>query len=168
MSPIRTLNPYPLDDIAVQFRSFIERATTSAAFYVGSVMLRALSQEASARALYTDAWKEYDHEQDGMSISYTLCAALGELAEASQGWAQVARHLEKQLQQESDDYLLHLRELSIHNFQRVSFLQFGVQNELQDVAKMHKVLLAISVLEVEDQEGVQDIPAESLERSERS
>lgn len=165
MTMLRTLPPYPLDGVSRQWQPFIEQATTSATFFIGSVLLRTLAQEASARVLYTDAWKEYDREQDGMTACYSLCAALGELAGASQSWAQIAEYLNTHLEQEEDDYLFQLRELSIHNFQRVSFLQFSVQSELQEVAKRHKVLLEISVLE--DREGAQESD-EALEEPERN
>ena len=146
------LAPYPLAGILRDWRSFIEQAEESETFQVGSEVLRALAREDSARVLYNDAWRDYGRDRDGTRLCYGLCATLDELAEASSLWSRIAGYLDEELKQEADEYLQRLHEASQHQFQRVSFLQWTVQVDVQEVAKMHKVLLSIAVLE-EQEEG---------------
>ena len=146
------LAPYPLTGILRDWRSFIEQAEEASTFQVASEVLRALAREDSARILYSDAWRDYERDHDGTRLCYGLCAVLDELAEASSIWSRVAAYLDEELKQQADKYLQRLRDASQHQFQRVSFLQWTVQVDVQEVAKMHKVLLSISVLD-EQEEG---------------
>jgi len=141
------LAPYPLPGLLREWRSFLEQAEEASAFHVGSEVLKALACEDSARILYSDAWKGYERDHDGTTLCYGLCAALEELAQASNCWSHIATCLDEQLERDLDEDRLHLHEVSIHQFQRVSFLQFSVQGDIQDAAKVHKVLLSIAVLE---------------------
>jgi hypothetical protein len=149
----RILAPYPLPGLLREWRSFLEQAEEASAFHIGSEVLKALACEDSARVLYSDTWKGYERDHNGTSLCYGLCAALEELARASSCWSHIATCLDEQLKQDPDEDRRHLREASIHQFQRVSFLQFSVQGDVQDAAKVHKVLLSIAVLEEQEEKG---------------
>lgn len=148
----RTLSPYPLASVRRQWQPFLEQADTPATLRIGGMLLQALACESSARVLYMDGWQEYEQDRNGLAMCYSLCAVLNEFVESSGKWAQIADSLDEQLKQEEDEYLRQLYDLSVHTHRRVSFLQFTVQSELQDVAKAHKVLLSIGILDEPRQE----------------
>lgn len=145
--PPRSLPPLDLQPTAQEWNSFICTANTMEAWQVSSMVLHAVARETNARALYSDAWTDYEQDHDGPLLCSDLCHVLEELVETLEAWKYVLEHLQIWFPVSKVVSLQQRVASSQQDFLRISQLNLLIQHEIQQVAQIHHVLLRISVLE---------------------
>jgi hypothetical protein len=154
----RALPPLELQPTAQAWSGFIAHASTKEGWQIGSMVLRAIAHETSARTIYGDAWRDYQRNHDGSLLCFGLCHVLEELIQTVDAWQYVSAHLQEEFPVQEDEALSQRLEASQQDLLRVSALNLIIQHEIETVASAHHVLLRIGVLE-QDQgkgEGIND------------
>jgi hypothetical protein len=147
----RALPPLELQPTAQAWSDFIAHASTKEGWKIGSMVLHAVAHETSARTIYSDAWKEYQHNHDGLLLCFGLCHVLEELIQTVDAWQYVRTHLQEEFPVQEDEALSLRLDASQQDLLRTSQLNLIIQHEIETVASAHHVLLRIGVLE-QDQE----------------